>query len=73
MGHSESSADITRSDSLVCHLHDPLSDHVRQGSAVNKDSTKLVDAAVTWKKINHQVITSRCIYKIKINCIINCD
>ena len=49
MRDSESSADITRSDSLVCHLHDPLSDHVRQGPAVDKESPELVDTSVTCK------------------------
>ena len=48
MRHSESSADITRSHSLVSHLHDPLSYHVRKGAAVDKEASELVDSAVTW-------------------------
>ena len=50
MGHSELSADITRSDSLVSQFHDSLSDNIRQGPTVDKDSTQLVDSAVACKQ-----------------------
>ena len=54
MRDSESSADITRSDSLVSHLHDPLPHYIWQWPAVDEDSPKLVDSAVTWNTINRQ-------------------
>ena len=50
MRDSEGSADITRSHSLVSHLHDPLSNHVRKGPTVDEDPSELVDSAVAWKE-----------------------
>ena len=47
MRYSKSSADITGPHSLVSHLHDPLSHHVRERSAVDKDSTQLINSSVT--------------------------
>ena len=50
VGHSELSADITRSDSLVGEFYNPLSDHVREGTAVDEEPTKLVDSTMACKK-----------------------
>ena len=50
MGHSELSADITRSDTLVSKFHNTLSDHVRQGPAVDEDPAKLINSSVTCKQ-----------------------
>ena len=52
MGHSESSADITRSHSLVSHLHDSLSHNVRKGATVDKKPSELVDSSVSCKDLN---------------------
>ena len=52
MGHSELSADITRSDTLVSKFHNTLSDNVRQGPAVDKKSSELVDSALSCKDLN---------------------
>ena len=49
MRHSQSSADITGSHSLVSHLHDPLPHHVRKRSPVDKDSTQLINSSMTCK------------------------
>ena len=49
MGHSELSADITRSHSLLSKFHNPLSDHVRKGTSVDKKSSELVDSALSCK------------------------
>ena len=46
---SELSADITRSHSLLSKFHDPLSDHVRKGTSVDKKSSELVDSALSCK------------------------
>ena len=47
---SELSGNITRSDSVMCQLHNPLSDDVGEGSAVDKHAAQLIDTAVTWKE-----------------------
>ena len=47
MRYSELSADITRPHSLLSKFHDPLSHHVRERSAVDKDSTQLINSSVT--------------------------
>ena len=55
MGDSELAADVTGPHSLLGELHNPLSDHIGQRAAIDKETPELVNAAVTWKKltINH--------------------
>lgn len=55
MRDSEGSADITGPDSLVSHLHNPLSHNVRKRSTVDKNSSKLIHSTVAWKmdKVKH--------------------
>ena len=55
MGDSELAADVTGPHSLLGELHNPLSDNIGKGAAVDKETPELVDAAMTWKKmtINH--------------------
>ena len=55
MGDSELAADVAGPHSLLGELHNPLSDHIGQGPAIDKETPELVDAAMTWKKwtINH--------------------
>ena len=55
MGDSELAADVAGPHSLLGELHNPLSDHIGQGAAIDKETPELVDAAMTWKKwtINH--------------------
>ena len=47
MGDSELAADVARPHSLLCELHNPLSDDIRQGAAIDKETPELVDAAMT--------------------------
>ena len=56
MGHSELSADITRSDTLLSKFHNTLSDHVRQGPPVDKKSSELVDSALSCNDRNYDLI-----------------
>ena len=76
MRDSELSADITRSHSLVGHLHDPLPHHVRKGPTVDEDPSELVDSAVAWKRkmiitvvprVRHTVISES---QLTLTCVV---
>ena len=47
MGDSELAADVTGPHSLVSKVHNPLSDNIRQGAAVDKEATKLINSTMT--------------------------
>lgn len=49
MGDPELAGDDARPDPVVGHLHDLVADVVGQGSAVDEDSSKLVDSALTQR------------------------
>ena len=49
MGDSELAADVAGPHSLMSHLHDPLSDNVGKGAAVDENPTELVNSTVTCK------------------------
>ena len=63
MGDSELSGDVTRPDSLMGQLHNTLPHHIRQGTAIDKDSSKLIHSTMTW---NDEKIAQN-IYDISIN------
>ena len=50
MGDPELSGDVAWSDPLVCHVHNPLADHVRQRTSVDEDPSQLVDTSMACKK-----------------------
>ena len=47
MGDSQLTADVAGSNSLVGKVHNPLSDNIWQGSAVDKEATKLINSTMT--------------------------
>ena len=49
MGDPELSGDVAWSDPLVCHVHNPLADHVWKWASVDEDPSKLVDTTMTCK------------------------
>ena len=49
MGDPELSGDVAWSDPLVCHVHNPLADHVWKWTSVDEDPSKLVDTSMTCK------------------------
>lgn len=49
MRDAELSRDVTGSNSIMRQLHNPLSDHIGQWSAIHKHSTELIHASMTWK------------------------
>ena len=50
MGDPELSGDVAWSDPLVCHVHNPLTNNVRERTSVDKDPSKLVDTPMTCKE-----------------------
>ena len=56
MRHPERAADITWSDSLVRHLNNSLSHHVRKRAAIDKNSSKLVYTSMTCKKTGKNLL-----------------
>lgn len=50
MRDPELAGDITRPDPLVGQFHDPLPDHVGQGTAIDEHPSQLIHAAMTWWK-----------------------
>lgn len=57
MWHTQLSRYVTRPDSLMCHVHDSLSDDVRQGTTVHEHTTQLIDSSVTLTHTWFQVIS----------------
>ena len=55
MRDSELAADVAGPHSLLGKLHNPLSAHIGERAAIDKETPELVNTAVTWKKltINH--------------------
>ena len=51
MGDSELATDVAGPNSLLGELHNPLSDHIWQGAAIDKETPELIDAAMTWKEM----------------------
>ena len=47
MGDSELAADVAGPHSLVSEVYNPLSDHIGQGPAIDKEASKLINSAVT--------------------------
>ena len=47
MGDSELAADVAGPHSLVSEVYNPLSDHIGQGAAIDKEASKLINSAVT--------------------------
>ena len=47
MGDSELAADVAGPHSLVSEVYNPLSDNIRQGAAIDKEATKLVNSTMT--------------------------
>ena len=47
MRDSELAADVTGPHSLLGKLHNPLSDHIGERAAIDKETPELVDAAMT--------------------------
>ena len=47
MGDSELATDVAGPNSLLGELHNPLSDHIWQGAAIDKETPELIDAAMT--------------------------
>lgn len=56
--------DVTGPDSLVGQLHYPLSDHVREGSAVHKHAAELVHTSVPYVGYNSSTHTNVTLHKV---------
>jgi len=48
MRDAELPGDVTRTYTVSRHLHDPLTNHIRQRASVDEHSSQLVDPSMTW-------------------------